>query len=155
MATETINYGLKKPDAEDFYNVEDFNENSDKVDAALQELKEARPDWNEFDPESLSHIKNLPLSKTLYHGNFDSTGPIKLTTSAAAYRYIEFEGTDENGAWSETVNADRYIGNEFKLHGFTFPTGFSSGPELAVGQRYGGGIIQEIIGHSPKTSRIG
>ena len=25
MAAETANYGLKKPGAEDFYNIEDFN----------------------------------------------------------------------------------------------------------------------------------
>lgn len=33
MATYTKNINLKKPDPSDFYNIEDFNENSDKIDA--------------------------------------------------------------------------------------------------------------------------
>lgn len=33
MATYTQNINLKKPDPSDFYNIEDFNENSDKIDA--------------------------------------------------------------------------------------------------------------------------
>ena len=32
MAAETANYGLKKPSAEDFYNIEDFNWNADVID---------------------------------------------------------------------------------------------------------------------------
>lgn len=37
MATETTNYGLKKPAQTDAYNVDDFNDNMDKIDAALKE----------------------------------------------------------------------------------------------------------------------
>lgn len=33
--TETTNYRLKKPATTDFYNVEDFNANADKIDAVL------------------------------------------------------------------------------------------------------------------------
>ena len=35
MSTRTTNYNLIKPDKTDFYNIEDFNGNADKVDAAL------------------------------------------------------------------------------------------------------------------------
>lgn len=35
MATNTPNYNLKKPDEADFYDVQDFNENADKIDEAL------------------------------------------------------------------------------------------------------------------------
>lgn len=35
MATNTGNYKLKKPAAEDFYNIEDFNLNADIIDAEL------------------------------------------------------------------------------------------------------------------------
>lgn len=44
MATNTENYGLVKPDDEDFYNVEDFNGNADKIDAALKVLADAMGD---------------------------------------------------------------------------------------------------------------
>lgn len=35
MAAETSVYKLKKPSGEDFYNIEDFNGNADKIEAAL------------------------------------------------------------------------------------------------------------------------
>ena len=40
----TTNYGLNKPEASDFYNVNDFNENADKIDAALKENATALDD---------------------------------------------------------------------------------------------------------------
>lgn len=41
MATYTENYSLLKPGDEDFYNVEDFNENMDTIDALLAENETA------------------------------------------------------------------------------------------------------------------
>lgn len=35
MATNTPNYNLKKPDAEDFYDIQDFNDNADIIDTEL------------------------------------------------------------------------------------------------------------------------
>lgn len=36
----TTNYGLKKPGGDDFYNVEDFNENADLVDENIKSLSD-------------------------------------------------------------------------------------------------------------------
>lgn len=44
MAAETANYGLKKPSAEDFYNIEDFNWNADVIDAELAKRAELGED---------------------------------------------------------------------------------------------------------------
>ena len=44
MAAETANYGLKKPGAEDFYNIEDFNWNADVIDAELAKRAELGED---------------------------------------------------------------------------------------------------------------
>lgn len=41
MANYTENYNLKKPDQDDFYNVEDQNENMDKIDAELKTLADS------------------------------------------------------------------------------------------------------------------
>lgn len=38
MATYTKNLGLKKPTQSDFYNVADWNENMEKIDAALGQI---------------------------------------------------------------------------------------------------------------------
>ena len=40
----TDNYGLKKPESTDFYNVEDQNENMEIIDSALKEIKESVSD---------------------------------------------------------------------------------------------------------------
>ena len=40
MATYTSNYNLKKPEQNDFYNVEDFNGNMDIVDSKLKEVSQ-------------------------------------------------------------------------------------------------------------------
>ena len=37
----TTNYGLKKPESTDFYDIDDFNYNSDKIDAELVKKLEA------------------------------------------------------------------------------------------------------------------
>ena len=54
MASYTPNYNLKKPAQDDFFDVDDFNENSDKIDTALN---------NKAD-KNLSNITGtLPISK--------------------------------------------------------------------------------------------
>lgn len=40
MSTTTENYGLKKPEQEDFYNIDDFNENADIIDTQLKTLSD-------------------------------------------------------------------------------------------------------------------
>ena len=35
----TTNYGLKKPDASDVVNIDDFNYNADAIDSAIKEVK--------------------------------------------------------------------------------------------------------------------
>lgn len=40
MATKTTNYGLNKPDMNDFYDIGVFNDNADIIDAALKDVYE-------------------------------------------------------------------------------------------------------------------
>ena len=44
MAEYTQNYNLKKPAEDDFYNVKDFNENADIIDAELKKLNDDKVD---------------------------------------------------------------------------------------------------------------
>ncbi len=39
--TTTTNYGLKKPDQLDNYNVDDFNDNADAIDAQMKKNADA------------------------------------------------------------------------------------------------------------------
>ena len=60
MAAETANYGLKKPSAEDFYNIEDFNWNADVIDAEL--AKRAELPAMDFDPAGSAAAVQTALS---------------------------------------------------------------------------------------------
>lgn len=58
----TPNYGLKKPEQDDFYNVDDFNENADIIDEKLKEIEDG--------------IKNIEVPVTSVNGK---TGDVVLT----------------------------------------------------------------------------
>ena len=71
MAAETANYGLKKPSAEDFYNIEDFNWNADVIDAELAKRAELGEDGRvpaaqlpamDFDPAGSAAAVQTALS---------------------------------------------------------------------------------------------
>lgn len=38
MPTYTTNLNLKKPNGDEYYNIEDFNENADLIDAAISDV---------------------------------------------------------------------------------------------------------------------
>lgn len=60
----TPNYGLKKPGQEDFYNVEDFNENADIIDQKLKEIEDKTQNINvTLDTSWLG--SSAPYSKTV------------------------------------------------------------------------------------------
>lgn len=44
---QTTNYGLKKPEANEYYNVGDFNYNADTIDAALKDLEDGKANLDE------------------------------------------------------------------------------------------------------------
>lgn len=60
----TQNYNLKKPGQEDFYNVEDFNENADIIDQKLKEIEDKTQNINvTLDTSWLG--SSAPYSKTV------------------------------------------------------------------------------------------
>jgi phage-related tail fiber protein len=62
MAEYTQNYNLKKPEQDDFYNVEDFNDNADIIDEKLKEIEDG--------------IENIDVPVTSVN---EKTGDIVLT----------------------------------------------------------------------------
>ena len=71
MAAETATYGLNKPGAEDFYNIEDFNWNADVIDAELAKRAELGEDGKvpaaqlpamDFDPAGSAAAVQTALS---------------------------------------------------------------------------------------------
>lgn len=64
--TETTNLHLKKPDADDFYNVDDFNDNFDAIDEAVAEKADAEH------THKISEITDFPESFPADGGNADT-----------------------------------------------------------------------------------
>ena len=83
--TQTDYYNLKKPAASDYYNVSDFNDNADRIDAALHGLEEGKAGLGE---DGLILPEQLPEMSTLLRA-----WPV-LTTAGWA---------GSTGAWSQTV----------------------------------------------------
>lgn len=98
MATKTKNFNLIKPEATDFYDIEEFNGNADKIDAALKDIRdETRPiehggtgsknqtgAANQLGVYSLIGGKrllaNTDLNNVLEPGNYFSSYPADVAT---------------------------------------------------------------------------
>ena len=83
---ETQNYSLKKPAPEDFYNVEDFNENFDIIDRELQSLKENQDlgATNEEVKKVKEEIEKLKLEKANKPKTLNVTIPHTAWTGSKA-----------------------------------------------------------------------
>lgn len=78
----TVNYGLNMPDLEDFYNVEDFNENAEIIDDAIHENELAINTLSEETQSALDGVSDK-IGNTEDTGATDSTGTVmgKLNTT--------------------------------------------------------------------------
>lgn len=56
--TNTTNYGLRKPEANDYVNVEDLNYNADAIDAALHDLSTGKEDAGAAEKAVSAHDKD-------------------------------------------------------------------------------------------------
>lgn len=67
MATYTTNYNLKKPDETENYNVADFNDNADTVDAKLKELENKSAETD----SALSDASTNPVQNKVIKAELD------------------------------------------------------------------------------------
>ena len=86
LSTSTENYGLKKPDQEDFYNVNDFNANADIIDSQLKALSDCL--GSAAQESTLSGI-NSKIGETGNTGGTSTSGSVfaklnKIITDAAS-----------------------------------------------------------------------
>lgn len=87
--TETI--GLNKPDQEDFYNIEDFNENSDKIDQIITELKELLSEFKEKTEEQLLDLQTMIVTGNYFTTIVDADGSNILVDENNAL-YADWKG---------------------------------------------------------------
>lgn len=91
MATYTTNYNLKKPAPTDFYDVADFNDNANKIDAALQGLKAklgtitlTYSNWVSLSPAVGEYNYKYEYNLTGITANDVFNGSVTLATEEAA-----------------------------------------------------------------------
>lgn len=70
MSTFTENYDFIKPDNEDYYDIQDFNENMDAIDAQLaqaeqrrRQFKQALPQQRNPSPLSIKSLARPPMGR--------------------------------------------------------------------------------------------
>lgn len=94
MSTTTTNLGLKKPDANDFYNVQDFNDNADLLDAAIAGKANSSHDHDASDITS----GTLPLER-------GGTGQTGLAGIKSAFGITALENNFINLLDADTIDA--------------------------------------------------
>ncbi|MFP3917705.1 hypothetical protein U5N28_07835 [Lysinibacillus telephonicus] len=70
---KTTNYGLKKPEQTDFYNVQDFNDNADIIDQKLKENADnivVQGEKLEKHQEEIKNINTFVHESLLYRWGF-------------------------------------------------------------------------------------
>lgn len=81
---QTTNCGLKKPEANEYYNVGDFNYNADAIDAALKGLEDGKADIGpdgKVPAEQLPEIQKITVDDAL---SGTSTNPVQNKVVKAA-----------------------------------------------------------------------
>lgn len=94
MSTNTENYNLIKPDQEDFYNVDDFNNNADIIDSQLKTLSDG---LGSAAQESTVNSINTKIGETENTGGSTTAGTI-----FAKLNKIISDVTTHMGRWTAT-----------------------------------------------------
>ena len=71
----TVNYGLNMPDLDDFYNINDFNENAETIDRVMHENELAINSLSEETQSALNDVSGK-IGNTDDTGATDSTGTV-------------------------------------------------------------------------------
>lgn len=115
MANYTENYNLKKPDRTDFYSVQDFNDNADIIDAALDD--KLNKDFSNVSSGAVP-ITNGGTGATTAADALSNLGAVPLGGGVMTGKLeIEYNYTDEasftvtnpNGSVQLSVNNSRGI----------------------------------------------
>ena len=63
MAAETTNYGLTKPAANESYDITVFNQNADRIDAALKDLEDGKAEGTALETHEADGVKHVSAAE--------------------------------------------------------------------------------------------
>lgn len=142
MSTNTPNYKLKKPDPSDFYNIADFNDNADIIDAQLKSISDQYTDLSgavetntvKVDAALAMGVRTLSCTKS---GNtFKLTQPLP---SMGMYSCIF------------TAPSDYMTGDSFTVNGTIYAVSTSDGEELSDKAFVSGAVVPAVLDQTSKT----
>ena len=117
MATETTNYKLIKPDEGEFYDIQVFNQNADKIDKTIKDMEGKIP--TNLPPDLSGDIKkiNENLAKKLNkRTTISTTIPASGWTGASAPYTVNITVTQLTGAADEGLrSAYSHLGAEDRM----------------------------------------
>lgn len=150
MATETTNYKLIKPAQEDFYNVDDFNTNADKIDSVISEHAKDYTNHVPYGVASGANAKAValnPAPKALVEGmalSFKNatlnTGAVTLNVNGlGAKPVIKGNGGPvlSGNLKASSIYTVRYNGASFILQGEGGEYGNVTPPDVVLGKIFG------------------
>ena len=129
--TETGNLHLKKPSQEDFYNVDDFNLNSDLLDAKIGDMA-----------TQLAHIVDAnEMAQPSGIATLDSSGKLAQMPTAADVGAVKLHWStliNETTATPNKYNFDDYItpGDVVSVSNYASAQSIANIPEAAPGKLY-------------------
>lgn len=118
MATETTNIGLVKPADTDFYDVDVFNQNSDKIDAEIAKKSDSS---HKHTTDDISGT--LPISKGGTGGTTKEAAQSMLgilTADEIANLYVWKKYPGEPGGHTDTEVTDAVLASKSSLYGSNF-----------------------------------
>lgn len=129
MSDVTKNYGLKKPSPEDFYDINVFNENMDKIDDELKKKSKLLTDDDDL---------RLILEDGHYYWDPENA-PSGMPTEADGYifdnlRFMRVWG-DDHGCFQEVADGDYTLQRYVTAGGFAAPWEWIN-PPMFEGVRY-------------------
>jgi hypothetical protein len=94
MPNYTTNYNLKKPTREDFYDVEDFNQNADIIDGELKNVNDKTN--NHMDNTTNPHnVTPNQVGAVALDGSNEMTGELKTPGVIMGQARIKYNVTDD------------------------------------------------------------
>ena len=144
MATNTVNYNLKKPDPSDFYNIADFNGNADIIDAQMKVNANAAQNALEIGMEA-AIIANRLSPKVTY--------TLTCTKSGTVHTLSSNDTLPASGLVSCLFQApaDYAAGDSFKMGNTTYSVSTSDGEELPDKAFVSGAIVPVVLDQTSKT----
>ena len=146
MAQETTNYKLVKPDETEFYDINVFNQNADKIDKAIKDMEKKIP--TDLPPDlsgEIDKINKTLRTKLSKRTTLDATIPASGWTGDAAPYTVSITVTQLTGAADEPVEV--YVPHTATLEQKTA----WSEAGIVSGDNQEGALILEALMEKPKV----